>query len=299
MKTPLRRRIPKRERAAGIGKRMVAALILLSCVFCHLPLAHAEILVRFDRDKYFVRGQESEVPIRVLIDADNETRPIEKLAAGLFSFGVRVGFNGDQARFFNLDDLQAAPPLDFFEFSPGAFEQTGPGFGGIKGNIDQAASPLDPYGGIVLGEFSLTNLAPRPAAYSLTLDFFETLPATEQIFLDGNGVVLDDQIVFGTASVIVGGLSADFDKDGDVDGNDFLIWQDNFGERNHTSNEGDTDGDGDVDGNDFLNWQDQFGEGVTGSSQVPEPHAVILALILCGAALSVPGRSTSRERREP
>jgi hypothetical protein len=54
-------------------------------------------------------------------------------------------------------------------------------------------------------------------------------------------------------------LAADFDGDGDVDGDDFLIWQSGFGnpEADHWS-EGDADFDGDVDGDDFLIWQNQF-----------------------------------------
>ncbi len=74
--------------------------------------------------------------------------------------------------------------------------------------------------------------------------------------------------------------SADFDRDGDVDGDDFLIWQVNFGtQTGATSYSGDTDGDGDVDGNDFLVWQSAFGggSGLSGSSlPVPEPGAAVL-----------------------
>ncbi len=43
---------------------------------------------------------------------------------------------------------------------------------------------------------------------------------------------------------------ADFDNDGDVDGNDLAQWEDNFG--------ADADSDGDTDGADFLAWQRQF-----------------------------------------
>ena len=40
------------------------------------------------------------------------------------------------------------------------------------------------------------------------------------------------------------------------DGDDFLIWQQFFGQTSGaTNNTGDADGDGDVDGNDFLIWQ--------------------------------------------
>ena len=80
---------------------------------------------------------------------------------------------------------------------------------------------------------------------------------------------------------------ADFDKDGDVDGDDFLIWQRNFGmQSGATVNDGDTDGDGDVDGDDFLSWQIEFGSGANGgaSAEVPEPTGLVLA-ILVGLAI--------------
>lgn len=69
--------------------------------------------------------------------------------------------------------------------------------------------------------------------------------------------------------------SADFDKDGDVDGNDFLVWQSAF---NINAN-GDADTDGDTDDDDFLIWQTHFGSS-TGSNSfsttVPEPASILL-----------------------
>ncbi len=74
-------------------------------------------------------------------------------------------------------------------------------------------------------------------------------------------------------------LPADFDSDGDVDGDDFLVWQANFGTpAGAAADMGDADGDGDVDGDDFLVWQAQFGSGVesAGSSvPVPEPDVPV------------------------
>ncbi len=56
-------------------------------------------------------------------------------------------------------------------------------------------------------------------------------------------------------------LPADFTKDGVVDGDDFLVWQNNFGTTSGaTANDGDANGDGAVDGQDFLIWQASFGE---------------------------------------
>ena len=52
---------------------------------------------------------------------------------------------------------------------------------------------------------------------------------------------------------------ADFDSDGDVDGNDFLAWQNGFGIGvGAVLEDGDANGDGAVDGDDFLIWQAAF-----------------------------------------
>ena len=58
-------------------------------------------------------------------------------------------------------------------------------------------------------------------------------------------------------------FTADFDLDGDVDGNDLADWRAGFGTSpNATVGQGDEDRDGDVDGSDFLNWQRQLGSSV-------------------------------------
>lgn len=72
--------------------------------------------------------------------------------------------------------------------------------------------------------------------------------------------------------------SADFDGDGNVDGNDLRdYWMSNFG----TGAGADADGDGDSDGVDFLVWQRQLGkmaEVPAPSSAVPEPATIFLVV---------------------
>ena len=78
-------------------------------------------------------------------------------------------------------------------------------------------------------------------------------------------------------------VGGDFDLDGDVDGDDFLIWQSNFGGQGP---DGDADGDGDVDGDDFLVWQSNFGTVLgqgAGSNAVPEPSTILLGLVSVAA----------------
>ncbi|MEN8174761.1 MAG: CRTAC1 family protein [Pseudomonadota bacterium] len=54
-------------------------------------------------------------------------------------------------------------------------------------------------------------------------------------------------------------LFADFDTDGDVDNDDFAVWQSNFGASGVSHQEGDADADGDVDNGDLAIWQAEFG----------------------------------------
>ena len=71
-------------------------------------------------------------------------------------------------------------------------------------------------------------------------------------------------------------LVPDFDGDGDVDGDDFLIWQNGFlVSAGAALLDGDADGDGDVDGDDFLIWQRNFPY-PTVIASVPEPSSLVL-----------------------
>jgi hypothetical protein len=89
--------------------------------------------------------------------------------------------------------------------------------------------------------------------------------------------------------------SADFDDDGDVDGNDFLVWQRGLGTTGTaTPMDGDANDDGNVDAADLGVWQSQFGDtgvAATVATAIPEPAG---ATLLCLAALAIAGRRRSR-----
>jgi hypothetical protein len=77
--------------------------------------------------------------------------------------------------------------------------------------------------------------------------------------------------------------SADFDGDGDIDGNDFLTWQQGFGIlADATHDQGDANLDGAVDGLDLDVWKSQFGTAAaqTAIAAVPEPSTVMLTLVV-------------------
>lgn len=73
---------------------------------------------------------------------------------------------------------------------------------------------------------------------------------------------------------------ADFDENGTVDGDEFLLWQTGFGTSQSGHLFGDADWDGDTDGDDFLIWQSQFGaDDGSVKTAVPEPASVLLLFI--------------------
>ncbi len=78
-----------------------------------------------------------------------------------------------------------------------------------------------------------------------------------------------------------GSPAGDFDRDGDIDGVDFLFWQRDFGNTVSPIGDGaDGNGDGMVDGADLLAWKEHFGAGgTTGVGfAVPEPTSLVLLL---------------------
>ena len=102
---------------------------------------------------------------------------------------------------------------------------------------------------------------------------------TTQIVAGGNGEILR-AVAPGTPTE-----NADFDGDGDVDGQDFLAWQRGFGGAPTLAN-GNANGDGAVDGADLAIWKNQFGAASTAAvGAVPEPAtleplaAAVLSLV--------------------
>jgi hypothetical protein len=79
-----------------------------------------------------------------------------------------------------------------------------------------------------------------------------------------------------TLSPIVPG---DYDHDGTVDGDDFLVWQSGVGSSTELVADGNDDGV--VDANDLTIWKSHFGDGGgstrASNAMVPEPAAVLLA----------------------
>ncbi len=131
------------------------------------------------------------------------------------------------------------------------------------------------------------NISTFLATYEVEGDIATLTIPLEFILGEGSDieVTMTGELV-GTAS-LAAGFAADFNKDGEVDGDDFLIWQQAFGTTSGaTSNTGDANGDGAVNGDDFLLWQQEFGSGVAGQGAggVPEPTSLGLLVAITAAA---------------
>jgi hypothetical protein len=83
-------------------------------------------------------------------------------------------------------------------------------------------------------------------------------------------------------------FGADFDEDGDVDGDDLANWKSGYGAAGMaTHGQGDANGDRTVDGADFLLWQRQVGLHVAVAAAVPEPATASLVAVLTLATAAV------------
>ncbi len=114
-----------------------------------------------------------------------------------------------------------------------------------------------------------------------TLSDFE-LPAAGEFFVRVRGTADNVQLYELELAIehLAVETSADFDLDGDVDGDDFLAWQAAFGCTSGCAV--DADGDDDTDADDFLLWQTAFGaspSGAQASTAVPEPQGVALGAL--------------------
>ncbi|TWU29884.1 PEP-CTERM sorting domain-containing protein [Bythopirellula polymerisocia] len=122
--------------------------------------------------------------------------------------------------------------------------------------------------------------------------FIEIRPAMKP---EGTDVAGDyELLVSAVAEIPAGSLAADFDDDGDVDGEDLIDWQMAYG----SDASADADDDGDSDGHDFLIWQIQHGASVPltdALTSVPEPSSEISMLV--GALVLVSRRRVQKTSR--
>jgi hypothetical protein len=109
-----------------------------------------------------------------------------------------------------------------------------------------------------------------------------------QLLYEPNAVKLD--------VVALPSYAADFDEDGDVDGDDLARWQSGFGE-DVLHGDGNADADSDADGADLLTWQQQVGSGVSAAATgqtIPEPSAAMMLVMALGALATRASRKSAK-----
>lgn len=159
--------------------------------------------VHFNQDVYYVSGPGQQITAHISLDTNPATPEDDAVAMGLYSMSLGLTYPNAKAAVLGAGDVDVPAELEFFGFVPGAFRELLPGAAGVKGNVDQFAIPLELYHDTRLATFTITNLASAPDSYLLGLNFFNTVGPDEQFYLDGSGAVLDSQIMFGSALVIV------------------------------------------------------------------------------------------------
>lgn len=144
-----------------------------------------------------------------------------------------------------------------------------------------------------------SQLNPAWLVGSVAFDLTAAGATTLQLEVGDNGINNVGQSVSAhvaamyDASVTVHGTPADFDVDGDVDGDDVAVWESGFGLRSGADcDDGDADVDGDVDGNDYLAVQRELTAppALAALQATPEPTAGALLLTGLLATLASRGR---------
>ncbi len=188
----------------ALRHRSCAVVVTVISLLIPAGLAPAAITVHFDKDLYIVNGPGESFQAQILIDGLAATEGDDPVRGGLFSSAVAMSFNSAKAKLDGPSDILVPAELDFFGFPAGpAYRDVSAGFAGVKGNIDQNDNPLVPYTAPLLASLKVTNLASAPDNYPLELDFFRTLGPNEQFFLNGLGDVLDPNIQFRPARVLI------------------------------------------------------------------------------------------------
>ncbi len=161
-------------------------------VLAALPLwgfAQGTITVRPETEAYFV-SPGGELPITVVIEAADPIR--------LFSYGIRLDYDPTQFSARVTAPVVVPLPIDFNGVEgSGALVGSGQGWVAVKGTVDISQVPRQAYAGGVLATFNLQSFGGAVGDSSdIRLSFFNTLGASETIFVDAIGEALDHRVTF-------------------------------------------------------------------------------------------------------
>ncbi len=240
------------------------------------PMKHADI--SFSNNTIHVQVDETVgIPaLRPLVAPDQFDPALSWSVLGTKAYNFQYGWNPSgfiiipQDAWIWIEQLSATPGLEIYQRPPAS-----PAYDPVFGT--EGSSARWRWSG------SMTHNV--YAIQDPTLSLYE---ANYRIYIGDNttGVPLPAytpaEVTFQFAAIPT--LLADFDADGDVDAQDLLQWEGDFG----VNGDSDADGDGDSDGADFLAWQREISNNpapATAAAAIPEPTSAILLLsaIICTA----------------
>lgn len=122
--------------------------------------------------------------------------------AGIVSYGITLKFDADA---FDLSrpGIEIPAGLNFNGFAgAGALTESGPGFVSVKGTVDLLGQAIVRYDAPVVLSIILAPKNAEPGSSSiLSLEPYYTAGPEESLFLDGDGRVLDPDLVFRSSTV--------------------------------------------------------------------------------------------------
>jgi autotransporter-associated beta strand protein len=243
----------------------------------------------------------SSTPAKIILAGDVAFNPVNDVSSSIVvgsgtGSGGFVDLNGE-VRKLTVGDASPATDLTIsVPLTNGGFHKSGPGTLRLTGANTYSGDTIVEEGMLRLYTPYLSDTSDvyLTTGSVLNINFGVATDIIDSLFIDGvmqpagiwgpsgSGAQYTSSLITGTGVLQVMtapiSIAGDFDGDGDVDGNDLLVWQDSY--RNGT--DGDADNDGDTDGRDFLIWQQNYtGPGTLSaeSISVPEPSTLALALL--------------------
>jgi autotransporter-associated beta strand protein len=254
-------------------------------------------------------------PAKLLVSGDVTFSPLNDESSSIV-VGSGVGSTGfidlgDEVRKLTVHDSSQTTDLTIsVPLTNGGFHKAGPGTLRLTGTNTYAGDTIVEEGTLRIYSSYLSDGADVYLSTGgiLNLNIGSATDVIDSLFIDG---VMQEAGIWGpegsaaqfTSPLITGTgllqvmtapitIAGDFDNDGDVDGDDLIVWQDAYG----TGIAGDADDDGDTDGRDFLVWQRNFtGPGIlkAASTSVPEPTGLVLLAAGVLIAVTVNRRSSA------